>query len=269
MIQDNPELLCGPDTSYTTGSLDRQPWEQPDAVYRVLAMVHELVDLRDIVVYLFEGAFKTWTRFCRDVTDRNIPADLFNKLYVPSTNDCNESALSDLQQMKCNWTGEFIGEEMNTAEDQAFLRAMERADEAKGNPKKRRKLIAMTAQNKVMGARDKKVKRQKKKDARDARVKACVPLTDTTQIRVLLDALVDAPRGRFSNDIKVDELDLQLEWHQDCERRAGKTEKELSIGPSSKLEDADEESEHEEPSVDGEEDLEEESEEEDIGFTRE
>lgn len=117
-------------------------------------MMPQLPDLRGIIVYLFEGALETWTRFCGEITSHYLPTNLSHSLYVPSTNDYNESTLSDLWQMKVrapnatlewtnarmtlkrNRTGEFIRQNMSSAEDQAFLQAMERAEEAKGNPKK-------------------------------------------------------------------------------------------------------------------------------------
>ncbi|KAH7871326.1 uncharacterized protein C8R40DRAFT_1054935, partial [Lentinula edodes] len=55
-VRSNPKLLCGPNASYTTGSLDGQPWEHPEAVYSVLALSLQLPDQHGIVIYLFEGA---------------------------------------------------------------------------------------------------------------------------------------------------------------------------------------------------------------------
>ncbi|KAJ4478652.1 hypothetical protein C8J55DRAFT_395382, partial [Lentinula edodes] len=99
-VRSNPKLLCGPDASYTTGSLDGQPWECPEAVYSVLALSSQLPDLHGIVIYLFKGAINTWTQFCTEIIGSNLSSNLSNQLYIPSTNDYNESALSDLRQMK-------------------------------------------------------------------------------------------------------------------------------------------------------------------------
>ncbi|KAJ3873936.1 hypothetical protein F5051DRAFT_443773 [Lentinula edodes] len=307
-VRSNPELLCGPNASYTTGSLDRQPWERPEAVYSVLALSSQLPDLHGIVIYLFKGAINTWTRFCAEIIGRNLSSNLSNQLYIPSTNDYNESALSDLRQMKVrapnamldwtnarmtlkrNQTGDFVRTDMNTLEAQTFLQGMERAEEAKGNAKKQRKLIASTSQKKVAETRVRKLERQRRKDARCERVRSCLPLTDVTRMHNLLDGLGDNPSGRFDGDIKVTELELQLDWHRDREQRAGKTD--LSIGPTSKLgnkvaklellltvveawnikrgtDAAYMSSEQEEEDADGEEDLEKDSEVDDIGYTHE
>ncbi|KAJ3819465.1 hypothetical protein F5880DRAFT_1616443 [Lentinula raphanica] len=263
----HPELLCGSDSSYLTASLDGKPWERPEAVYAVLAMSSQLPDLIGIVKYLFEGALATWKRFAAEVTDRSLNDGLSSRLYIPGTNDANESGLSDLPQ----WDSE-----------------LERAEEAQGNGKKRRKLIADTSQQKVAVTRAKRAQTQKKKDEKNARLKRCKPLTDVSLMSDLLDGLRKNPRGRFPNDIKISDLDLQLDWHRDRERRSGK---EVSIGPTSKIgnkiaklellirvveawndergtNEAYESVSEEDEQNGGEESVEEDSEEELIGFTR-
>ncbi|KAJ3726828.1 hypothetical protein C8R42DRAFT_574155 [Lentinula raphanica] len=244
-----PELLCGSDSSYLTASLDGKPWERPEAVYAVLAMSSQLPDLIGIVKYLFEGALATWKRFAAEVTDQSLNDGLSSHLYIPGTNDANESGLSDLRQLKIrapnasleynnsrmmlkrNGTARYVEDNLMGEEDQKILRQLERAEEAQGNGKKRRKLIADTSQQKVAVTRAKRAQTQKKKDEKNARLKHCKPLTDVSSMHDLLDGLRKNPRGRFPNDIKISDLDLQLDWHRDRERRSGK---EVSIGPTSK-----------------------------------
>jgi hypothetical protein len=41
----NPDLLCGPATTFETGALDGKPWERPEAVYAIIAMESRLWNL--------------------------------------------------------------------------------------------------------------------------------------------------------------------------------------------------------------------------------
>ncbi|KAJ3765715.1 hypothetical protein FB446DRAFT_794779 [Lentinula raphanica] len=226
-IFDSPELLCGPESSYRTASLDGKPWECPEA-----------------------GALGTWKRFSADVTDRRLKEGLSAQLYIPGTNDVNESGLSDLRQLKIrapnasleynnaqmmlkrNQTAKYVEDKLMDEADQKVLRGLERAEEARGNGKKRRKMIADAAQQKVAATRVRRAQTQQKKDKRTARLNGCVPLTDVSQMRSLLDGLHQNPRGRFPHDIKISDLDLQLDWHCDRVQRTGKG---IAIAPTSKL----------------------------------
>ncbi|KAJ3841564.1 hypothetical protein F5878DRAFT_658396 [Lentinula raphanica] len=248
-----PKLLCGPDASYDTGSLDGKGWERPEAVYAVLALAPTLPDLEGVLVYLFEGALETWERFSTDVLKRQIPQGIDpNKIYAPPTNDSNESMMAGLrqekihapnatldytnakQQLKRNNTQTYIKEKMDDDQSWRFLRKRQREEEAKGRQRKQRKMVVRASRKRVDVQREKKTKKKQKEAAKDARLRACVPLTNVPRLEEVLVALRQNPPGPKAKEIKVAELDLQLDWHCNRQRRSGIDKAEL-IAPTSKL----------------------------------
>ncbi|KAJ3756107.1 hypothetical protein EV360DRAFT_72281 [Lentinula raphanica] len=261
-IFESPELLCGPESSYRTASLDGKPWERPEAVYSVLAMSVQLPDLPGIVKYLFEGALGTWKRFSADVTDRRLKEGLSAQLYIPGTNDANESGLSDLRQLKIrapnasleynntrmmlkrNQTAKYVEDKLMDEADQKVLRGLERAEEARGNGKKRRcseifHLKAPESTRKHQKAPESTRKHQKaprefleaSKNS-DTLGSLRLPRNWGVSLGILEMRIFFLMRGRFPHDIKISDLDLQLDWHRDRVQRTGKG---IAIAPTSKL----------------------------------
>ncbi|KAJ3816094.1 hypothetical protein F5880DRAFT_1438407, partial [Lentinula raphanica] len=109
---------------------------------------------------LFEGALATWKWFAVEVTDQSLNDGLLSCLYIPVTNDANESGLLDLRQLKIrapnasleynnsrmmlkrNGTARYVEDNLMGEEDQKIHWQLEHAEQVQGNGKKRQKLIA-------------------------------------------------------------------------------------------------------------------------------
>jgi hypothetical protein len=94
---DNPDLMLAPDACFTTGTLDGNVWERPEAFYAVHRLAPSLPHLRGCFVSFVEGALDTWGRFTSEFThggaiDR-LTEDQRKKVFISATNDHNEGAL--------------------------------------------------------------------------------------------------------------------------------------------------------------------------------
>jgi hypothetical protein len=56
-------IICGPNASYSTGTIDGQLWVRPDAVYAIWALAPTLPHLREALIKFFEGASDNWDHF--------------------------------------------------------------------------------------------------------------------------------------------------------------------------------------------------------------
>ncbi|KAF9067358.1 hypothetical protein BDP27DRAFT_1422911 [Rhodocollybia butyracea] len=235
-----PKLLCGLDASLDTAALDIKGWEGPEAVFAILALEPQIPDLEGVLVYLLEGALETWTRFSTDVLDQQIPSGIDpTRIYAPATNDNNESMMAGLrqekihvlnatldytnakQQLKRQNTHTYLADKLNTPESWQYLQKRKREEEAAGGARQKRKLIVEVSKKKVGFRREKKAKRKEKKAAKDAQVKACTPLTSVLWLQEVLDAVKQSPPGPNAKEIKVSDLDLQLDWHRARQQQLG------------------------------------------------
>jgi hypothetical protein len=66
-IIENPNILIGPNVSWKTATLDRQPWYNPDAITIILRDRNRYPHLRSALIAFFEGALETWILFTHDV----------------------------------------------------------------------------------------------------------------------------------------------------------------------------------------------------------
>ncbi|KAJ6521054.1 hypothetical protein DFH09DRAFT_1097996 [Mycena vulgaris] len=101
-IADNPDLLLTADASYTTGTLDGQPWEHADIFYVIQRMAAGLPNLCGCLKAFMTGAADTWKRFgevyLADGVIANLSPAAHAKIYINPTNDHNEGTLGRLRR---------------------------------------------------------------------------------------------------------------------------------------------------------------------------
>ncbi|KAF8954451.1 hypothetical protein BDZ97DRAFT_1590776, partial [Flammula alnicola] len=227
-IIQEPELLLRDDASYTTGALDGQIWERPEAVYAVHCLKNSLPHLRECLIAFFKGALETWYRFTSEFAEDSIIAGLSqaekDRIHIDTTNDPNEGNLGVLRQdirhapnislskanarsmYKKNRTADFIQHSFNTAEDQAFLRAEARKQDAAGIPRESRRVEAAYDRADVEKKRGKDAQRKTKADARTA-------VLDALKVELDVDTL---KKGQTSTKARMnkDDIRLQINWHR-------------------------------------------------------
>jgi hypothetical protein len=220
----NPDLLPGPDASYTTGNLSGGPWDRPEGFYAIHALMPQLPHIRKALIEFFDGALDTWEcftpEFAADGLVAKSTAAEHAKAWVPTTNDINEGALGDLRvwkrkapsmtllhfnsrkMYKRNNTKEFMEDlpsEVNKLIRQSArlldssqlekhnLVNQGKADQSIGNAKKTQRIA-------------KKTKKEATRKSLAKRLRELVPNTD-------IDSLKKSP-----GTIPV--IELQLKWHR-------------------------------------------------------
>ncbi|KAI5899530.1 uncharacterized protein SCHCODRAFT_01146520 [Schizophyllum commune H4-8] len=100
----NPDLALGPRADFRTATFDKQEMHRPLAYAAVRAMQKWLPVLRTLFVVFLEGALVTWERFTSEFVEGGIIDQLSNEersaIFVPATNDANESALGTVVASK-------------------------------------------------------------------------------------------------------------------------------------------------------------------------
>ena len=239
----DPDLICGPNLSFETASMDGQPWERPEAMYAAHALLPTLPmnEVRAALVAFFEGALETWERFGADVLDVELTDKQKEDAWMPSTNDASEgwlganarqarrrapNATIDIinakSRYKHNGTGDFIAGNLDTGDGQKFLRQKARAIGAEGREKNRKIAQAEHDTNTVAEHRDQKAKSDAKKAAEINAINKCTPIFDITRFTDPA-ALKDIPKPV---------LELQLKWHR---LRELETDKKSEVPAISKL----------------------------------
>jgi hypothetical protein len=217
----NPDLLLAPDASYSTGTMDGQLWERPDAVYAVWALAPTLPHLREALVEFFEGPSDAWDCFTVEYDPEaeiaQTSASERQRAFMPTTNDVNEGGLAErrlgqrrapnmtLEQhnswvmYRKNNTAAFIRMCLGPA-DLKYLWKRVREEEASGESRKQRKLQADAYQ--AVSDRKRKADEVRKvnQDTKNAKI-------DNVELRFDTDSIRQTPGT-------CEQLDLELEWHR-------------------------------------------------------
>ncbi|KAL1684102.1 hypothetical protein EV122DRAFT_200418 [Schizophyllum commune] len=93
----DPGRVLDPGTDHISATLDGQEMHQPRAFAAVISMQDHLPYLRTLFVVFLEGALTVWERFTSEYIEGGA-IDLLSdeereKIFLPATNDANESAL--------------------------------------------------------------------------------------------------------------------------------------------------------------------------------
>lgn len=198
-----PEMLLTPDVSYTTGTLDGQPWDQPEVVYCALSLAGtgKLPQLRSILVAFFEGALKSWERFTTEFEVDGVIARATSEqrqsVRMSPTNDVSEGALGRCRQMlrraptmtdeqrnarvmwKHNKTHSWARETLTEA-DEAFVRQEARRIDACGSNRRVRMALNSTLEQKAQIGRVRRAKAQARKAATKARLSEMDSIEEST-----------------------------------------------------------------------------------------
>ncbi|KAJ7662048.1 hypothetical protein DFH06DRAFT_987532 [Mycena polygramma] len=239
----DPDLICGPNLSHETATMDGQPWERPEAMYTAHALLPSLPmdQVRAALVAFLEGALEVWLRFGADLLDVNLTEAQKRKAMMPTTNDACEGWLgsnarvakrrapnatlefiNSKSQYKHNGTADFIAEKLDTHAGQKFLRQRAQAISGEGREKKRKTDQAEADTRTVDEHRTTKQKSDTKKATDLAAINKCVPIFDTVRFT----------DSSMLKDIHVPQIDLQLKWHR---LRELEMDKKSDIGGISKL----------------------------------
>jgi hypothetical protein len=101
-ITKNPNILIGPNVSYTTATFDGQPWHNPDVIASILRDRNQYPHLKSALVAFFKGVLESWERFTLDVLDNPTlsaatPEQRYEAFRRPA-NDLNEGAVGVMRR---------------------------------------------------------------------------------------------------------------------------------------------------------------------------
>ncbi|KAM5543707.1 hypothetical protein V8D89_002324 [Ganoderma adspersum] len=218
-IAEHPSRLLAADASHVLGALDGNQWERPD-VFAAVHRLHPLLpDLENVTVRFFQGALKTWDRFCAEFNPGGVISTLSaperNEAWAQPTNNDNEGALGTYrvrarlapsmtlhqhnarEMYKLNQTANYV--DTFTDEEHQFLRKAAREEDGSGKERKRRQEQIEVEKELVATKRQKMVERRRKKAAVEAKLKALTRISDR-----------DAVTAALANT----SLDLQLDWYR-------------------------------------------------------
>ena len=218
-IVEHPSYLLATDASHVLGALDGKQWERPEAFAAVQRLRLLLPDLENVTVRFFQGALKTWDRFCAEFNPGGLISTLTaterNEAWARPTNDDNEGALGTYrvrarlapsmtlhqhnarEMYKLNQTANYI-DTFTDAEHQ-FLRQAARVEDGSGKERKRRQEQMEVEKEMVAAKRRKLVERVQRKAAIEDKLRALTRISDPNAIT---EALTNAS------------LDLQLDWYR-------------------------------------------------------
>lgn len=215
-------IILGPDASYKAATLDKHPFERPEAVYTIQRAAQDTTTyphLRQLLVQFLQGAQETWVRFTAEFS----PGGSIDKsttlqrrhAFMNTTNDCNEGALGSMRttlrraphmslnyfnssfMYKKNETSTYVSTVLGT-DDWMRLRRKAREMEGQHNEHQRRKAQAEYDCEVVRRNREQDARRQEKRDATEAKFAAFEPCTSIPALRSL----------------RVVDIDFQLRWHR-------------------------------------------------------
>jgi hypothetical protein len=97
-----PDLLIGQTTTYQTGTLYGNPWDNEATVRFIQSNQCSLPHLRDILIAFFRGALETWEDFTRDICEEakvtGATPEQRRLAFRHPANDLNEGALGLLRR---------------------------------------------------------------------------------------------------------------------------------------------------------------------------
>ncbi|KAJ7161852.1 hypothetical protein C8R43DRAFT_1063127 [Mycena crocata] len=223
-VADNPDLLLAPDASYTTGTLDGQPWEHPDAFYAIQRMISGLPNISGCLKAFMTGAADTWKRFGEEYRTDGVIARLSAAaraaIYVNPTNDRNEGRLGCLRsalrhiarlsltmhnarsKYSVNGTREFLRSQIVTQAFRVWLRAEARRRINAGRDRKRREELIKHEKVVVEQKIANEAERKRVAAERKAEIEGLTPHLDIPWIK--------------ANHTKLNATEIvkQINWHR-------------------------------------------------------
>ncbi|KAJ7753967.1 hypothetical protein DFH07DRAFT_773983 [Mycena maculata] len=199
----DPNIICGDNLSYTTASMDGQPWERPESIFGQSDVLK--VDLTD------KQKQDGWMLSTNDASKGWLGANA--RQAMRRRPNSSLEFINAKSQYKHNKTADFIAQKLNTADGQQFLWQAARAIGAQGRGKKRKVAQAEHDTRTVTEHRDKKKKYTPKIIFDIAR------FTDPESLK----------------EISAVDITLQCKWH--CLREM-ETDKKTEVPALSKLKKA-------------------------------
>jgi hypothetical protein len=218
---DDPDLAIGPKASYSSATLDGEPWHHQDAMSAVLAPDADIPYLKELFVAFMKEALVTWERFTSEFDYGGLidsaTAEEKELAWMPTTNDANEGRLggwrlfartnpsSTIEQYNNiamfwkNDTQSFM-ETYFSPEDHQHIQKVARTEDASGATAKR-KAEHVDARLAIATKNTEKVAAKQIKDAETAaRIAAIEIVTDLQVINKMtnttLDVQLEAHRQR-------------------------------------------------------------------------
>jgi hypothetical protein len=228
--------------------MDGLPWDNPEVVYAVQALIPTLPRVRDLVIAFFTGALETWERFTEEFAADGVIATTSTgerlRAWMPTTNDVNEGKLGELR-MSSRRAPNMTLQQFNArkmyrkndtktyrrllqSHDHKMIRLKARMVDSSGLTKKRREAQAQADLLVVAAKRANVVEKAAKKEKVNAALDKLSDGLWLTEALVRSDPTTGKPRTN-------PELDAQLAWHRRAELRELKKSSESLIPKVSKL----------------------------------
>jgi hypothetical protein len=187
----NPHLLLSPCESYKHGAMDGKPWENPEVMDVIYALVTFLPYIQPVLVAFFKGALKAWKRFTAEFQEGGLidctTAEEKEKAWMPPTNDVNEGALGALRlhlrkkpnttmhqynalaMFKFNDTAVFVHAVFNE-EDHMYVRQMARNMDSSHLEAQRKAALISFKDKQMMERREKAAQKAQQKNEEEIRL---------------------------------------------------------------------------------------------------
>jgi hypothetical protein len=203
-VINDPSVLLPPHGSYESGTMDGEPWNNPEVVNAIYQLGPSLPHLKFVLVAFFKGALETWKRFTSEFQKGGLidqaTAEEKELARMPPTNDASEGALGALKSylrrkpnttmhqynalamFKFNGTAAFV-HHVFVAEDHAYARQEARKKDSSHLERERKIALAESkdkhvAENKAKAAL--KAQQTAEKEARLAGINQIEAAEDVT-----------------------------------------------------------------------------------------
>jgi hypothetical protein len=216
----DPSIILPPTGSYESGSMDGEPWENPEAVAAIYKLAPSLPHLKPVLVAFFKGALVTWIRFTAEFEEGGLidtaTAEEKEHAWMPPTNDVNEGALGALRihlrkkpkttihqynalaMFKFNDTPNFV-HHVFLPEDHAYVRQQARMRDGSHLERERKTGLIAYRDKEIDERREKTARKAQQKNHEQTRLAALTRMEDLDKVTI---------------DMSVVELKDQLEIYR-------------------------------------------------------
>lgn len=201
----NPDLLLPPHGSYISGTVDGEPWKDPQAMDAIYRLSPSLPYLKPVLVAFFRGALRTWKRFTSEFQEGGeidqTTSEEKDRAWMPPTNDVNEGALGALRSylrkkpnatlhkynalamFKFNDTKAFA-QHVFVAEDHTYVRQEARKRDCSHLERDRKAAIIASKTEQIVERQEKAAVKEQQKAEEEARLKMIKPIENVEDVTV-------------------------------------------------------------------------------------
>lgn len=201
----DPGVLLPPHGSHKSGTMDGEPWNNPEVVDAISKLSPPLPHLQSVLVAFFKGALETWKRFTSEFQKGGLidqaTAEEKEQARMPPTNDASEGALGALKSylrrkpnttmhqynamamFKFNDTASFV-RHVFVAEDHAYARQEARKKDSSHLERDWKIALAEAKDKQVADNKAKAALKAQQRDEKEARLAAIKQIEVAEEVNI-------------------------------------------------------------------------------------